>query len=239
MEDVLLILSFIAQMIQTICKLFFVCLHLCFIRTSNIMWMYCKASAMIRVGWMMADASWCSLPFTRSLLSFDPRAPPSHLNAKVHPAKHLHPAVYLCCKVYPRFKVLPAPCRTPCSSASKPQKSTPKVQSAPCGTDPVPASWPQGRSVQKSPKAQIPQERASCSWKQEDQLAPSRRFWKVWPNTGASYWRVEIASRQSRNSARNQTFADVCANVKIRNQADCSRSADVGLERGGRAMGWR
>ena len=37
MEDVVLILSFIAQMIQTICKLFFVCLYLCFIRTSNIM----------------------------------------------------------------------------------------------------------------------------------------------------------------------------------------------------------
>ena len=108
---------------------------------------------MIRVGWMMADASWCSLPFTRSLLSFDPRAPPSHLNAKVHPAKHLHPIVHLCCKVYPRFKVLPAPCRTPCSSASKPQKSTPKVQSAPCGTDPVPASWPRGRSVQKFTKS--------------------------------------------------------------------------------------
>ena len=55
--------------------------------------------------------------------------------------------MHLCCKVYPRFKVLPAPCRTPCSSASKPQKSTPKVQSAPCSTNP--ASWPRGRSVQK------------------------------------------------------------------------------------------
>ena len=51
---------------------------------------------MIRDGWMMADAGRCLLPFTRSLLSFDPvplRAMPHNIkfSAKVHPLKPAHP----------------------------------------------------------------------------------------------------------------------------------------------------
>ena len=44
----------------------------------------CAESAMIRVGWMVADAAWC-LPFTRSLLSFDPKPPNIKFSSsKVH-----------------------------------------------------------------------------------------------------------------------------------------------------------
>ena len=175
---------------------------------------------MIRVGWMMADASWCSLPFTRSLLSFDPRAPPSHLNAKVHPAKHLHPVVYLCCKVYTRFKVLPAPCRTPCSSASKPQKSTPKVQSAPCGTDPVPASWPQGRSLQKVTKS------ADSSGKSELFLKAGRTACSIQAFLkSVTKHRRFIVARQNRQPAVSQfrKKSDVCRRLRERQDSQSSR----------------
>ena len=175
---------------------------------------------MIRVGWMMADASWCSLPFTRSLLSFDPRAPPSHLNAKVHPAKHLHPAVYLCCKVYTRFKVLPAPCRTPCSSASKPQKSTPKVQSAPCGTDPVPASWPRGRSVQKFTKS------ADSSGKSELFLKAGRPACSIqaFLKSVTKHRRFIVARRNGQPAVSQfRKKSDVCRRLRERQDSQSSR----------------